>query len=68
MPAPTEFQPLPGSERPAAAGAKRIGPVDGAERVGFTILLNSRPGSPALHDFDHWQNTPLARTERRKKT
>jgi hypothetical protein len=58
MPAPTGFQPLPGSERPPIPGAKRIGPVDGGDHVGFTILLHSRHGSPALHDFDHWQNTP----------
>ena len=55
---PSGYKPLPGSERPQVPGSVLIGPVDGAEHVGATIRLRPRPGAPADHDFDHWQNTP----------
>ncbi len=58
MSAQAGYQPIPGSERPQAAGSRLVGPVDGAERIGFTVLLHQRRESPTLHDFDHWQNTP----------
>jgi kumamolisin len=39
-----------------------VGPLDGAERLAFTILLRPRPGSPELYPAGHWQNTlPPAR-------
>lgn len=58
MAAPAGYQPVPGSERPQAPGSRLIGPVEGSERIGFTVLLHQRRGAPALHDFDHWQQTP----------
>ena len=52
---------LPGSERPHVPGSTKIGPVEPGERVRFTVLLRQRPGGPAPHDFDHWQNVPPAK-------
>jgi hypothetical protein len=51
-------RPLPGSERPQIPGSILIGPVDGADHVAFTLLLRQRPGSPDVHEFEHWQRTP----------
>src|SRR5579863_7304682 len=58
MAVPAGYQPLPGSERPQVAGSTLTEPVEGAERIGFTVLLRQRPGGPDLHNFEHWQNTP----------
>ena len=60
MALPTGYKPLPGSERPQMAGSSLIGPVEAAERIAFTFLLRRRSG-PALHSFEHWQNTPPAK-------
>jgi len=58
MAVPAGYHPLLGSERPQVAGSTLIGPVEATERVGFTVLLRQRPGSPDPHGFEHWQNTP----------
>ncbi len=50
--------PLPGSERPRLANHNLVGPVDGGEEIGVTLILRPRPGSPPLPDLAHWQATP----------
>src|SRR5580658_5099857 len=58
MAIPAGHRPLPGSEHPQVPGSTSLGRVKAAERIAFTLLLRPRPGSPDLHGFDHWQNTP----------
>jgi hypothetical protein len=55
---PKGHQRLQGAERPRAAGAKALGPLNADEQVGFTLLLRDKPGSPPLPDFEHWKKTP----------
>jgi hypothetical protein len=50
--------PIPGSERPRLANHNLVGPVDGSEEIGVTLILRPRPGSPPLPDLEHWQATP----------
>lgn len=52
---------LPGSERPPVPGSTQIGALEPGERVRFTVLLRQRPGGPAPHELDHWQNVPPAK-------
>jgi hypothetical protein len=58
MAIPDGYRPLPGSERPQIAGATLVGPFPTTERVSVTLLLRHKPGSPALPDLQHWQDTP----------
>lgn len=58
MDIPEGYRPLPGSERPRVADSHYLEDVEHAERIGFTIRMRSRPGAPAEHGLDHWQNTP----------
>ncbi len=58
MPVPSDYEPLPGSERPQLPGSTLIGPVDKTERVAVTLLLRVRPDAPPEPDFEHWENTP----------
>lgn len=63
MPVPSEYRPLPGSERPLVSGSALIGPVERNESVAATLRLRPRPDSPAEHDLDHWQRTPPHRRQ-----
>ena len=56
MAPPRGYKPLPGSERPPADESVRGNRIKESERVNVTILLHSRPGSPAHPDLEHWQD------------
>ncbi|MGD0472181.1 MAG: choice-of-anchor D domain-containing protein [Candidatus Velthaea sp.] len=58
MAKPAGYEPVPGSERPNVPESTLVGPVQGSEKIAFTVLLHQRPNSPNLHDFEHWRNTP----------
>src|SRR5690348_13824293 len=57
---PKGYEKLAGSARPRSSGAKLLGPLDANEVVAVTLVLRHKPGSPALPDHQHWQDTPLA--------
>jgi len=56
MAPPRGYKPLPGSERPPADESVRGNRIKESERVNVTILLHSRPGSPAHPDLEHCQD------------
>ena len=56
MAPPRGYKPSPGSERPPADESVRGNRIKESERVNVTILLHSRPGSPAHPDLEHWQD------------
>ena len=58
---PRGYRSLPGSERPQVPDSHYLEDLELAEPIGFTIRVRSRPGAPAEHDLDHWQNTPARR-------
>ncbi len=58
MPSSRNFVPIPGSERLRPTSHRRIGAADAAARIGVTIVVRPRPGSPPLPDLAHWQSTP----------
>ena len=58
MPTSRNFVPVPGSERLRPPSHRRIGAADAAARIGVTIVVRPRPGSPPLPDLAHWQSTP----------
>jgi pro-kumamolisin-like protein len=60
MAVPRGYRPLAGSERPQIPGSKMERALPASERVAFTILLRQRPGSPDLHDLEHWRKTPVS--------
>jgi kumamolisin len=53
------YHKLNGSERPRSSYAKLLGHLDPKEIVSATLVLRHKPGSPALPDHQHWQNTPI---------
>jgi hypothetical protein len=48
------FVPIVGSERPLLPESELIGAVDPKERVGVTIMVRFKPGSPPLPDPQRW--------------
>src|SRR4249919_2931607 len=60
---PKEYQKLTGSERPRSSAAKFKGPLDPDTPISVTLVLRHKPGSPALPDAQHWQNTPIGRRQ-----
>jgi hypothetical protein len=52
---------LSGSERPHAADAKRLKPLNAKEELTITIIVRAHPGSPPLPGHAHWQRTPPSR-------
>jgi hypothetical protein len=60
---PKEYQKLTGSERPRSSAAKFKGPLDPDTPISVTLVLRHKPGSAALPDAQHWQNTPIGRRQ-----
>lgn len=58
MSGPRTF-PLAGSERPRPTHHRHVGPLDAETRVGVTVVVRPRPGSPLPPDLVTWRDTPL---------
>lgn len=53
------LRPLSGSERPRPKHHRHVGAADPGERIGVTVVVRQRPGSPPLADLEYWHRTPL---------
>ena len=58
MSVPHGYQPLHGSERHAAAGARRMRAADPQDELSVTIRVRRRPDAPELPDQGYWAAHP----------
>jgi kumamolisin len=49
---------MQGTERQHAAGVRRSGPVDPAEKIAVILVVRERTDTPGLPGIDHWAATP----------
>lgn len=57
---------MEGTERRHAAGARRVGPADPAEKIVVIVITRQRPDMPEPPGIEHWAATP--HSERRYLT